>query len=136
MFMSFYLAIKYRELHLDYMKFIQDQRKNRKKTQRDIRRAYVAKGKTMTKTFGTIIRNIKAWTRNDEFRIWLYSYTLVQSSDIPTDSDGDVWAYNEVVFLAYTDKNALQRALEETKRRYNFDEDYYREEYKEIRGGD
>jgi hypothetical protein len=40
MFMSFYLAIKYRELHLDYMKFIQDQIKHSEKTEKKLREIY------------------------------------------------------------------------------------------------
>lgn len=67
---------------------------------------------------GKIIGEIKRWYQGNDFRKWLFAYTLVSISDLASDKHGEVCAYNEAVFAVFTDDALLEKALMEAKDRY------------------
>ena len=69
----------------------------------------------MSKSLGKMTGDIKRWTRNSNFRQWLFAYTLVSITRLGRDDDGDVTAYSENVFEDFTDMKTLSKAFTLTK---------------------
>jgi hypothetical protein len=57
-----------------------------------------------------LLRQIKRWCNTDD-RKWLFMAELVAIKGTPTDSDGDIWAINNLVFDAVYDYRAMQWAF-------------------------
>ena len=61
-----------------------------------------------------VMQKIKRWASTDERR-WLFVAELAVIKKIPTDSDHDIWAGNNLVFEMF-DTFAMMRAFEAAKK--------------------